>query len=102
MGSTPTSSRRGKPIAHDPLMVRCLEEEYLTTFYCMSAMAPAHTLRAVRDGAVYELQHATSLPPEEPTALEHASVRASLDYARAKLGILKRGIARVLTPRNWS
>jgi hypothetical protein len=74
-------------ITRDALKVPCLTDGFFSTMPSSRAIDLARTMRFVRDHPARELQHVSTLPVEQQVQLEDANVAASLQYARAELGL---------------
>lgn len=74
-------------ITRDPLRVPCLTDKYWATFGEVPGRDLARTLRTVRAHSAPALVEPSRLPPAEQVALEQATVKKSLAYARERLGL---------------
>ncbi|MFN4260734.1 MAG: sugar phosphate isomerase/epimerase family protein [Gemmataceae bacterium] len=74
-------------ITRDALQVPCLSEAYWTTLPTVPGSDLARALRVVRQHPAKNLQQVSTLPLAEQVKLEDANIAASLNYARAKLGL---------------
>lgn len=74
-------------ITRDALMVPCLTDDFYSTMPTARASDLARTMRFVSQHPARELQQVSTLSPDAQVQLEDANVAASIQYARAKLGL---------------
>ncbi|MHB1033021.1 MAG: sugar phosphate isomerase/epimerase family protein [Pirellulales bacterium] len=74
-------------ITRDPLRVPCLTEKYWATLAAVSGRDLARAMRLIRQHRAETLPTVRALPREQQVALEDATVKTSLAYARDELGI---------------